>query len=236
MSFVSGIIWCIIALSACYLTMKYFVPKYCQSEKTPNASDKLKDSCETITRSKILDSKRAKIIFFVMIGLYSAVVGWFASNNAAGVISYAKISLCMLIVFMVVTTDLELSVIPNVFVLVLLLGRLIFFIVEFFVPGIDAVRVIINNFLVALIVGIFLFIMSRLTRGGLGAGDIKLFSSIAFLCGLNAVVFTLIFALLATALFSIILLILKKKQMRDSFPMGPFIGLGCGLTVILALA
>ena len=127
MSFVSGIIWCIIALSACYLTMKYFVPKYCKSEKTPKASDNLKESCETIVKSKILDSKSAKIIFFVLIGLYSAVVGWFAYNNASSVINYAKISLCMLIVFMVVTTDLELSVIPNVFVLVLLPGRLIFF-------------------------------------------------------------------------------------------------------------
>ena len=236
MSFLSGFIWCVIAVSACILTTKFYLPYYCSAKKnikTPDTSDEseVKDN-----EKGFLVNKTVKLVVFILIGIFAAVCGYFASTNSSSPISFAKLSLGMLVLFMVVITDLELSVIPNLFVLILVAGRLLCLIPEVIVYGSDAWRLLLSNFLVAILTLLFLFIMSKISKGGLGAGDIKLFGALAFLFGFNAVFCSLLFSLLASALVSIILLILKKKKLRDSFPMGPLICLGCGLTIILALA
>ena len=127
-------------------------------------------------------------------------------------------------------------IIPNLFVLVLLGARIIFFIIELFVLGSSAWMLLLNNFLVGIGIMFFLIIMSKITRGGLGAGDCKLYGALGFLCGMNTVLYALLFALIISAMLSLILLISRKKRLRDSFPLGPFVCLGCGLTIILSVA
>ena len=127
-------------------------------------------------------------------------------------------------------------VIPNLFVLVAIVARLLCLVAEFIIYGMDAWRVLVNNTIAAVIVLVFLFVMSKLTKGGLGAGDVKIYTALGFLCGIGCVFYTLLFTMIISAIFSIVLLILKKKKLKDSFPMGPFICLGYGLSIILALA
>lgn len=242
MSFLCGIIWCVIALAVCMLTRKYYIPYYINSKKHTKTSDDSKTTdekdikSEPLVRSKFLNNKTVNLIFYILIGLFSAVFGFFTFNNATDYVSLAKIFFCMLILLMIVVTDIEMSVIPNLLVLILLLSRFVFLVFDLFNPQREAWRLLLNSFLISLIILAFLIIMSKITRGGLGAGDIKLYAALAFVGNLNSVVFTLFFALLGSALLSIVLLILKKKKMRDSFPMGPFICLGFGLTIILGLA
>jgi leader peptidase (prepilin peptidase)/N-methyltransferase len=242
MSFFCGIIWCVIALTVCILTRKYYIPYYINSKKHTQTSDDSKSTdekdvkSEPVVRSKILDNKTVKLIFYILIGIFSAVFGFFTFNNASDYVSLAKIFFCMLILLMIVVTDTELSIIPNLLVLILLLSRFIFLVFDLFNPQKEAWKLLLNNVIVSLVILAFLIIMSKITRGGLGAGDIKLYAALAFVSNLNTVVFTLFFALLGSALLSIVLLILKKKKLRDSFPMGPFICLGFGLTIILGLA
>lgn len=242
MSFLCGFIWCVVALAACMLTRKYYVPYYLNTKKhTQTSSDEsTKDEStkesEPIVRSKILDNKTVRLVFYILVGVFAAVFGFFVFNNAQGIVNFSKISLCMLILFMVVVTDIELSVIPNLFVIILLLSRFVFLIFDLLDPNMEAWTLLLSNLVIAVIIVAFLIIMSVLTRGGLGAGDIKLYGAIAFLLNFSAVVFTLFIALLGASLLSIVFLIAKKKKLRDSFPMGPFICLGFGLTMILGLA
>ena len=261
MSFLCGFIWCVVALAACMLTRKYYVPYYLNTKKHTQTSsdDSTKDESskdestkdestkesEPIVRSKILDNKTVRLVFYILVGVFAAVFGFFVfintqentvNNAQENIVNCAKISLCMLILFMVVVTDMELSVIPNLFVIILLLSRFVFLIFDLLDPRMEAWTLLLSNLVIAVIIVAFLIIMSVLTRGGLGAGDIKLYGAIAFLLNFSAVVFTLFIALLGASLLSIVLLIAKKKKIRDSFPMGPFICLGFGLTMILGLA
>ncbi|WP_034448917.1 prepilin peptidase [Butyrivibrio sp. AE2032] len=236
MSFISGLIWCIIAVSICYLTMRFYLPYYRKTKMTADAPDASKTSAETKKAVSVIQGKTSRILLLILIGLFAAVCGYFAQINASDLLSYLKLSMGMLILFAVVITDMELFVIPNLFVLILLGGRIVFFIAELFVIGQSAWMLILNNLLVGIIVMVFLLIMSAITKGGLGAGDIKLYAALGFLCGANMAVFSLFFALIVSALVSLILLISKKKKLRDSFPLGPFVCFGFGLSIILSVA
>lgn len=236
MSFISGLIWCIVAMSICYLTMRFYLPYYRKTKLNADVPDDIKSIAVSQNASSLISGKTAKILLFVLIGIFSASCGYFCQMNASDLLSYFKLALGMLVLFAVVITDMELFVIPNLFVLILLGGRIVFFIAELFIYGQTALMLLLNNFVVGIVVMVFLLIMSKITRGGLGAGDIKLYAALGFLCGVNTVVFALFFALVLSAVLSIILLILKKKKFRDSFPMGPFVCLGCGLTIILSVA
>lgn len=240
MSFLSGFIWCVVAVSACILTTKFYLPYYCSAKKNIQTPDKPDDSEkpseDSDDKKGLLVNKTVKLVVLILVGVFAAVCGYFAFMYKLSMINYAKMSLGMLVLFIVVITDLELSVIPNLLVLILLAGRLLCLIPEVIVYGNAAWGSLLGNFLVAVITVVLLFIVSKISKGGLGAGDIKLFGALAFLFGLRGMFFSLFFSLLASALVSITLLILKKKKLRDSFPMGPLICFGCGLSIILALA
>ena len=248
MAIVSGLIWFIVTLSACFLTMRFYLPYYRKSHKPAKApissesesnndtTDK-KDSTNVVVGSKsLLKSKTSKIVVLSLISIYSFICGFFAYCNVDNVLNIIKLAIGMIIISMVVITDLDMCIIPNLFVLALLISRVLVLIAELVTSGVDALKLFANNLLVCIGIVVFLFIMSRITKGGLGEGDIKLYGAIGFMCGLYTVFFTLFFALLASAIVSIILLLLKKKKLRDSFPMGPLICLGYGLAIILSLA
>lgn len=239
MSFVFSGIWCLVALSACLLTMKYFIPFYLKQQKHIEASDGAKPSDDDVV--DLLNNKTVIIIAVSLISLYAALSGYFAfihveSEDSNMIINLVRMSLGVVVLCAVSITDLKLQVIPNLFVFVLLVGRLLIVIAEFILYGLDAWTSPVGDLIFALVVGLLLFIAAKLTKGGLGAGDIKLFTALTFMCGLQSVFFTLLFSLLASALFSIVLLILKKKKLRDCFPMAPFILFGFGLTIILSIA
>lgn len=67
------------------------------------------------------------------------------------------------------------------------------------------------------------YLLSRLTRNGLGMGDVKLISAMAWLLGLEVTLFCVLFGLILCALTSISLMLMKKKSRTDFIPFGPFI-------------
>jgi prepilin signal peptidase PulO-like enzyme (type II secretory pathway) len=79
-----------------------------------------------------------------------------------------------------------------------------------------------------------LLALSRLTRGGLGMGDVKLFGALGFLVGLYATISTLFLALLICVAASFVLLIAKKRGLKDKLPFAPFILAGFTAAMILS--
>ena len=80
-----------------------------------------------------------------------------------------------------------------------------------------------------------LLIISLLTRGGIGMGDVKLFCGSGFALGLYGVFYTLFLSLLCSALTGIGLLLTKRGTAKRQLPFGPFVLVGLGLAISLGL-
>lgn len=252
MSIIWCLIWGLLTLAVMTVTITYYLPKLSSRaykvdseactinskqdegfaeadvEKKSPLSGEVKETpgSESFIRSHLM-----------LIGgtLFAAVCGYMVSLHSISVIGLLKMTLTFCVLACVFITDLELMLIPNLCSIVLLSGRTLIIIAEFIWMRDFAVQWLINSVVAMVISVILLLIMSKVTRGGLGLGDVKLFGSIGFLCGIRAVCFTLVLAFLLCAITSTVFLITKKKQLKDSLPLGPFIWIGYGISVLLSI-
>lgn len=246
MSIAWGVLWGIMALVVMVITTKYYLPKLSvRSEsivsEAPAASSpdswktKALQPTEYAYRSVIFRNKYLVVVVFTACSCIASLCGYSAYHHSVSFAAMLKMTLAMCVLSCVFITDLELMIIPNICSMVLLTGRLVTVLIELVASKNEALVWLINS-LIALVASLLLLLItSKVTHGGLGMGDVKLYSSLGFLCGIRAVCFTLMFAFLACALVSTWLLITKKKQLKDTIPLGPFIWLGYGVTVLLSI-
>lgn len=85
--------------------------------------------------------------------------------------------------------------------------------------------------LTALLVFTFFFIIAIISKGGIGGGDIKLFTALSLIFGTN-ILFIIIITYIAAAIVSIIMMFFKKYNLKSSVALAPFIMIGT-LTYLL---
>lgn len=130
-------------------------------------------------------------------------------------ISLVLISL-IIIVFI---TDIYYFIIPNR-LLVFFLSLFIFIrIIHPLTPWYDSLLGFLSSYLL-------IFLLIIISRGGMGAGDMKFLAVLGFLTGVKIVLIGFILAILFGGLYSIYLLLLNRKDKFDFLPFGPFIGTG----------
>ncbi|WP_174729839.1 prepilin peptidase [Mesobacillus harenae] len=130
------------------------------------------------------------------------------------------IALLLISLFMIITvSDLAYMLIPDK-VLVWFAG--LFFIARLFdplMPWWDGV--------LGAAVGFFLLLLiSVVSKGGMGGGDIKLFALIGFAVGTKTLLLSFFFSTLFGALFGIAGLLLGLLKRKQPIPFGPFIAMG----------
>lgn len=173
-------------------------------------------------------------LFFAFICFLIAVpCGLSAFETADNQISLIRLLIAFIILSCTAVIDRELMIIPNVYVLWMIIGRFFCFLAELIFFRGDAIIRLVSSFAGAAVCGLGLLLIYVLTRGGIGYGDIKLFIGLGFLCGIYAVINTLIFSCLICGGYSILLLVTRKKGIKDTLPMGPFIFLGYAVTILL---
>jgi len=101
-----------------------------------------------------------------------------------------------------------------------------------FVPQEKILSTLADAGLGILLAGGVFFLCGVLSRGGIGAGDIKVFAVLGLMLGFNRVFTVIMATVLVAAIKGIYLLITKKADKKSTMPMGPFILIG----VILAIA
>ena len=183
----------------------------------------------------LLRDARWRIVTWVAAALVAAVCGYSAADHAVSAISLLRMMLTFAVLSCVFVTDLEFFLIPDFCSLMLLAFRAVTIICEFIWLPDSAMLYLIDSVVALVICLILMFGMALITRRGIGMGDVKLFSCIGFMCGIRAAYFTLALAFVVCALVSTVLLLMKKKQLKDVLPMGPFIWLGFGISVFLSL-
>lgn len=72
-----------------------------------------------------------------------------------------------------------------------------------------------------------------ITRRGLGMGDVKLFVLMALMQGIAGVISSLFGSLLVAFVFSVFLLLFKKKSKKDFIPFAPCILIGSFISIVL---
>lgn len=83
------------------------------------------------------------------------------------------------------------------------------------------------NLLAAIIVPIPLFIGALVSSGGIGGGDVKLISAIAFTLGINKGVYALIVGLLLAVIIQLVIVNIKKLDKKTtSFALVPYLAIG----------
>lgn len=93
------------------------------------------------------------------------------------------------------------------------------------------------NYVGGMFVGfILLFISALMTKGGIGAGDIKIMTSLGLVVGLDSIFMGQMFGLLYAAIGSIVLLIFKKADKKTRIPLLPFLSAGVATAMFVPVS
>lgn len=84
----------------------------------------------------------------------------------------------------------------------------------------------------AIIVGGIMIIISILSRGGIGGGDIKLIVCSEVVMGMKNIISAVMISMLMAGMTGVILILLKKKNKADNIVLGPFISIGIIVSVL----
>ncbi len=148
-----------------------------------------------------------------------------------------KFALLFSLLLTISLIDLEHRIVPNPLVAFGLLTGLVFYLPHLLnlvfniPPGFMISLPPLQALWGALLGGGTLFIIFLVSRGGMGAGDIKLMLMIGFYCGLQGTATVMFFGFLIGALAGIAFMVLKKLTRKDALPFAPFLSLAALLQV-----
>ncbi len=149
------------------------------------------------------------------------------------VINFIKLYGLFVIVFAAGVIDSKRKIIPNFLIIVGLVFRAGIYIYEVFFRA-DLLKSILFNDLIGVAVGfVFLTVASLLSKGGIGFGDAKLFGVIGIISGSFCTYSTLLVSLVIAAVLSLVKILRKKMDRKDTFPFGPCITMGYIIVVLL---
>ena len=136
---------------------------------------------------------------------------------------YCKIVVANLITGCAALTDAKRSKIPNFLIIFGLVSRAMIYVAEFVFRRDSFLYILEYDGLGFAIGFLFLFVIAIITKGGIGYGDVKLFGVIGLLMSGSGVFSVLFLSLLLSSIVSIVMIAIKKKSIKSSLPMAPFI-------------
>lgn len=172
----------------------------------------------------------------ICVAFLAAISAWcaFSVSQYQGIawFSVIKLGLCYLALLSAAVIDLKTKTIPNIIPLLLTVSRVLIIILEFLLTN-DAMSYLTGSLIGGFVCFLILTIASKMSKGGIGGGDIKLLSAMGFMCGLQEVLYTMVLAMLLCIVVSAILMLMKKLTTKGFLPFGPFIYAGFVLMCLL---
>lgn len=123
-------------------------------------------------------------------------------------------------------TDAATHKIPNLLVGIAFLTGAVLLVWELLSPGARVGALVLTYGAGALCCAVLFYVLSRLTRDGIGMGDVKLIAAMGWLLGFMDTLLGVLAALLLCMGAAIPLLVWKKKNKSDTLPFGPFLFFG----------
>lgn len=164
-----------------------------------------------------------KIAFISVVSIIIGVLCWLSLYNSNSVIYTVRyVSVALMLIFSTVI-DYKTHKIPNWLVLSFFIEGTVLLVVEIILNSDDFLAVIVRCAAGLLFCLVLFYILSRLTKDGIGMGDIKLISVIGWIIGLSSALISILFSLICCSVVTAFLLATKRKKKTDSIPFSPFI-------------
>lgn len=230
-----GFLWGILTLAVMAATNKYWIPALHKKEMESASKEETGDDLGQALPQTFPGFKgRMYYIILAISAIFAFACGYFAAVYLrADTRWFAALWLAFSVLACITVTDWQLFLIPNKCSLVLLAGGCLLLVWEWIAKGAFPTAYALEGVISLVVCLVVLLLMSLVSRGGIGAGDVKIASTLAFILGLRAVCYILVIALLLSAVSSAVLLLTKKKHLKDLLPLGPFMWLAMGLLVLL---
>ena len=148
-------------------------------------------------------------------------------------IGLAKVIITSILMMSAAIVDFYTKKIPNFISILFLLCGTLMLVIEFIFMR-ESFLILLVGSLLGLIGGfLVLLVMSLITKGGIGMGDVKLISTMGFLSGIAASFYTFFAATVLCLIVTLFLLIFKLKKIKDELPFGPFLFIGYFIVILL---
>ena len=139
------------------------------------------------------------------------------------------------VLFLIAWIDQHKKKIPNRLLLFLLVGRIFLLLLEWLVfPGMG-LSLLISSTLGMLLGGGLFLLAHFISRGGVGMGDVKLFGVIGCYTGVGVIMPLVFLTVMVSAVYSIVMLLLKKIKLKEEIPFAPFVLIGTILTLAMGM-
>ena len=142
-----------------------------------------------------------------------------------------KLALFIPILAYVTWTDLRKQIIPDPAILAGLAGALVLAVAEGLYR--QSWSPVWQAFVSFAIAGFPLALVILVTRGGMGAGDMKLMALIGAVFAWRVALLTLFFGIVLAGFFAVVLVLAKKADRKMRIPLAPFLAAGWAAVMIL---
>ncbi len=151
------------------------------------------------------------------------IIGFESEKTMANTIMYMLFVTVTLIVAMI---DKETRKIPNKIVVIFALVGIVFRIYQMYAQKTSIKVMILSLVLTFVISACVLFLVSFVSRGGIGYGDIKFLIVCGVLLGISKLLLMMSLSLISCLTTAIFLVGTHRKTLKDTVPFGPFMFMG----------
>lgn len=132
------------------------------------------------------------------------------------------------ILIIVVFIDIDIMEIPNGLIIALMIPAIVIFVLAFFNNGYELWW---EHLIGMVSVSLVLFVITLITKGGIGMGDIKLMVPIGLFLGWRRTLIATFFGIIIAAIIGIILIACYGKSRKAQMPLAPSLALGYVIAV-----
>lgn len=185
-----------------------------------------------------LNIQRGRKGFFPMLVLMILISGLFIAEYVFLEYGVMKIIRCLILIvglFLIAWIDGHEKRIPNQILLVLFCIRSVLLVMECVIYGEYWTIFLTSSALGALMAGGMFLFCYMITRGSMGAGDVKLMTLVGYFIGSKFIFGTIFLTVATAAVYNLIALLLKKVSLKQEVPFGPFVLVGTVLMLGLGI-
>ncbi len=179
----------------------------------------------------LMDGKRG-IVLLLCLGL-SMGLTWLFAQYGYGPLKAVRYLVLLAFLYPIAREDAKERIIPNRWLAYLLACRFALFVAELLCfPDLwmENIKFILLGGAVS---GVIFFAAYILSRHAVGMGDVKLFAVIGMCLGVKTTYLVMVLSLILSALYGGVMVLRKKKGMKDEIAFGPFIAAGTFIILLI---